>query len=83
MNFLRFAEWNLSNSKMDIQHNKTISFGNCLLRIPGSHNSKCVVTNGGIADENSEIRIIQKWDGSKPHMRCLLGSYYAYLVDQK
>jgi hypothetical protein len=28
---LRFVEWRFSNGKMDIQHNKTISFGNCLL----------------------------------------------------
>ena len=82
-NFLRFAEWMLSNRKMDIQHNKTISFGNCLLRIPGSHNSKCVAANGDIEDEKTEVRIIQKWDGYRPHIKLLLGSYYAYLVDQK
>jgi Primase X len=83
MNILRFAEWKLSNSKMDPQHNRTVSFGNCLLRIPGSHNSKCVAANGGIEDEKTEVRIIQKWNGYKPHIRSLLGSYYAYLVDQK
>jgi hypothetical protein len=83
MNFLRFAELKLSNGKMDIQHNKTISFGNCLLRILGSHNSKCVVANGDIADEKSEVRIIQKWDSNKPHIKSLLGSYFVYLVDQK
>jgi hypothetical protein len=83
MNFLRFTEWKLSNGKMDFQHNKTVSFGNCLLRIPGSHNSKCVVANGDIADEKTEVRIIQKWDSNKPHIKSLLGSYYVYLVDQK
>ena len=83
MNFLRFAEWKLSNGKMDTQHNRTISFGNCLLRIPGSHNSKCMAANGGIADERTEVRVTQKWDGCRPHIKSLLGSYYAYLVDQK
>jgi hypothetical protein len=80
---LRFVEWRFSNGKMDIQHNKTISFGNCLLWIPGSHNSKCVATNEGIADEKTEVRIIQEWDGCKPHIKSLLGSYYVYQVDQK
>lgn len=83
MNFMRFAEWKLSNGKMDIQHNRTVSFGNCLLRIPGSHNSKCVAANGGIPDEETEVRIMQKWNGYRPHIRSLLGSYYAYLIDQK
>ncbi len=83
MNFLSFAEWRLSNSKMDPQHNRTVSFGNCLLRIPGSYNSKCVVANGDIADEKTEVRIIQKWNGIRPHIRSLLGSYYSNLIDQK
>jgi hypothetical protein len=83
MNFLRFAEWKLSNGKMDTQHNRTVSFGNGLLRIPGSHNSKCVAENGSIADKKTEVIIIHKWDGYRPHIKFLLGSYYAYLVDQK
>jgi hypothetical protein len=41
---LRFAEWYLSNGKADFNH-YNISFGNCMLRIPGSHNSKCVQRN--------------------------------------
>jgi hypothetical protein len=39
--FQRFAEWYLSNGKSDHAHNTTVSFKNCMLRIPGSHNSKC------------------------------------------
>jgi hypothetical protein len=34
MNFLRFTEWKLSNGKMDIQHNKTISFRNVSYEYP-------------------------------------------------
>lgn len=37
--FLRFAESYLSNDKCDSRHNKTVSFNNCMLRIPGSFNS--------------------------------------------
>jgi hypothetical protein len=83
VNFLRWSEQFLSNGKSDVAHTKTLSFGNCMLRIPGSHNSKCVAANGGIADKKSEVSIIQKWNGHSPHIRSLLGSYHAYLVDQK
>ena len=38
--FLRFAEYYLSNGKADSEHYHTVSFKNCLLRIPGSYNSK-------------------------------------------
>ena len=38
--FLRFAEFFLSSGKSDKSHNKTVSFNNCMLRIPGSFNSK-------------------------------------------
>lgn len=34
--FLRFIELHLSNGKCDQAHNKTVSFSNCMLRIPGS-----------------------------------------------
>ena len=32
--FLRFAEWYLSDGKCDIKHNTTVSCNNCMLRIP-------------------------------------------------
>jgi hypothetical protein len=31
-----------------------------MLRIPGSHNSKCVAANNGVPDKKSEVRIMQK-----------------------
>jgi hypothetical protein len=49
-----------------------------MLRIPGSQNSKCIV-----AGTNSEIKIIQRWDGYRPKINLLLGSFYAYLVNQQ
>jgi hypothetical protein len=71
--FLRFAEWFLSNGKCDPQHNKTVSLRNCMLRIPGSFNSK----NG------QTVRIIQKWNSDKLNIRLLLGSFHTWLVDQR
>jgi hypothetical protein len=84
--FMRFAEGHLSNSKSDSAHNSTVSFKNCMLRIPGSHNSKCVDrnNNNGTEDKSTtEVKIIQRWDGHRPNINLLLGSFYAYLVDQK
>ena len=71
--FLRFAEWFLSNDKCDPQHNKTVSLRNCMLRIPESTNSKIGQT----------VRVIQKWNGSRPSIKLLLEDFYVYLSDQR
>lgn len=71
--FLRFAEWFLSNGKCDPQHNKTVSFKNCMLRIPGSINSK----NG------QTVRIIHKRIGYRPSIKILLEDFYIYLSGQR
>jgi len=47
-----------------------------MIRIPGSYNSKC-------RQYENEVKIIQKWDGCRPSISLLLGSFHAYLVDQK
>ena len=73
--FLRWTEEYLSNGKSNPAHTKTLSFGNCMLRVPGSHNSKCVRANNGILSEKTEVKIIHKWDGRN--------NFHAYLVDQK
>lgn len=77
MNFLRFAEWHLSNGKSDPAHNATVSFRNCMVRIPGSYNSKCTT------EVDSEVKIIQASNNHRPKINLVLGSFYAYLVDQK
>ena len=38
--FIQFAEPFLSNNKADPEHSKGLSFKNCMIRIPGSFNSK-------------------------------------------
>ena len=76
--FLRFAEWYLSNGKCDMGHNTTVSFRNCMVRIPGSHNAKYLIES-----KDSEVKTVQKWDGYRPDIRFILGSFYAWLVDQK
>jgi Primase X len=74
--FLKFAELYLSNGKADLSH--TPSFKSCMIRIPNSQNSKCIA-----AGTNPEVEIIQRWDGYRPEIRLLLGSFYAYLVYQQ
>jgi hypothetical protein len=82
--FLRWAEKYLSSGKSDPMHYKTMSFGNCMLRVPGSHNSKCVNAINGIFDPNkTSVKIIQQWNGIRPNMILLIGSFHAHLVNQK
>ena len=76
--FLRFAEWYLSNGKCDMSHNTTVSFRNCMVRIPGLHNAKYLIES-----KDSEVKTVQKWDDYRPDIRFILGSFYAWLVDQK
>jgi hypothetical protein len=72
--FLRFAENKLTGGKSDPSHNP--SFKSCMIRIPGSYNSK-------YTPEKNEIKIYQKWDGYRPPISLLLGSFHAFLVDEK
>lgn len=72
--FLRFAEYYLTNGKSDPSHSP--SFKSCMIRIPGSVNSK-------YRKGQNEVKIIQKWDGYRPPISLLLGTFQAFLVDQK
>ncbi len=72
--FLRFAEWYLSSGKCDIKHNTTVSFNNCMLRIPGTFNSK----------NNRQVLIIQKGDAAEKKVQAdlLYGKFLAHLTEQ-
>ena len=74
--FIRFAEWYLSNGKSDPAHNNTVSLNNCMLRVPGSINSK----------NNVQVKIVKRFDQkaqSIPNINLLIGSFCAYLADQQ
>ena len=47
-----------------------------MIRIPGSYNSKC-------SPDKNEVKVYQNWDGYRPPISLLLGSFHAFLVDQK
>jgi Primase X len=69
--FLKFAEMYISNNKSDPNHNP--SFKSCMVRIPNSVNSK----NG------SDVKIVQSWNGQRPDISLLLGSFYAWLLTEQ
>ncbi len=81
--FLRFAEQFLSNEKADPCHSNNLSFKNCMLRIPGSHNSKCVERNNNISGATTEVKIIQMWDGNRPAINWVLRDFRRYLIQEK
>jgi hypothetical protein len=68
--FIQFAEYYLSDNKADPCHTKGLSFKNCMVRIPGSFNSK----NGA---EEEEVKIIQRWNGFRPS---IINHYYSDLT---
>src|SRR4051812_13316168 len=75
--FLRFAAHLLSNHKSDTNNNP--AFKSCLLRVPGSYNSKYIEQDKGTA----EVKVIQHWDGSRPKVNPLYYHFYIYLADKK
>ena len=69
---MRFAKDNLSKGKADKQNNP--SFKSCLLRIPGSINSKYNVT----------VKTVQKWNGIRPPIpREFIEEFRTYLIQKK
>jgi hypothetical protein len=67
--FIQFAESTLSDNKADKAHNITISLRNCMLRIPGSINSK----NG------QTVRLLSRWNDYRPPIKPLLEDFYIHL----
>lgn len=75
--FLRFAAQFLSNHKSDTNNNP--AFKSCLLRVPGSYNSKYIEQDRGTA----EVKVMQCWDGFRPRTNPLYYHFYIYLADRK
>ena len=74
--FIQFAEEHFTNYAADRLHNPTVK--SCLLRIPGSSNSKCI-DNG----TDPQISIIQKWDGIRPPIMPLLRDFRRWLIQKR
>jgi hypothetical protein len=69
--FMRFAEQYFTGNKQDPNHKPSIN--NCLLRIPGTYNSK----NG------QQVRIVQQWNGYRIPIQYLLREFRRYLIQEK
>ena len=69
--FMQFAEDFLTNKRGDPQHRPSIN--SCLVRIPGTINSKC----------GHVVRILQRWDGHKPSIKYLLRDFRRWLIAEK
>jgi hypothetical protein len=76
--FLRFAKDFLSNGKADKAHHP--SFNSCLLRAPGSINSKCLDNRDKRLSGNIKVKTIQKWNGVRaPITREFIEDFRTYL----
>ncbi|MGC1929584.1 MAG: DNA primase noncatalytic subunit PriX [Candidatus Nitrosopolaris sp.] len=84
---LQWTEQFLTNNKADSCHSNSLSFKNCMARVPGSFNSKLAGLNekGEIVNipESAEVKIMQEWNGVRPSIKPLLSDFYIYLADSK
>ena len=69
--FMRYAEQFFTKGRHDPQHKPSVN--NCLLRVPGTYNSK----NGEL------VKVIQKWDGQRPAIQYMLRDFRVYLIQER
>jgi hypothetical protein len=74
--FIQFAEEYFTDYAADRLHNPTVK--SCQVRIPASLNSKCI-----IKEQNTEVKIIQKWDGNRPFIQRLLRHFRIWLIQKR
>ena len=75
--FIQFAEEYLTDYTADRLHNPTVK--SCLLRIPGSLNSKCIPNK----DQDAEVKIVQRWDGKRPSIQPLRRDFRRWLIHKR
>lgn len=68
--FMQFAEGYFTDNKGDPQHRPSIK--SCLIRVPGTINSKC----------NQEVKIVQRWNGIRPSINYILRDFRTRLVSE-
>jgi Primase X len=76
--FIQFAEEYFTDYTADRQHKPTVK--SCLLRIPGSLNSKCISNN---KEQDAEVKIIHRWDGKRPSIQPLLRDFRRWLIQKR
>jgi hypothetical protein len=68
--FMQFAEGYFTENNSDLHHRPSIK--SCLIRIPGTINSK----------RNQEVKVVQKWNGTRPSINYLLREFRTWLVSE-
>jgi non-catalytic primase subunit PriX-like protein len=76
--FIQFAEDYFTDYTADRQHKPTVK--SCLLRIPGSLNSKYISNN---KEQYGEVKIIHRWDGKRPSIQPLLREFRRWLIQKR
>jgi hypothetical protein len=69
--FMRFAEAYFTNKKHDPQHRPSVN--SCLLRVPGTNNSK----NG------QRVKVVLQWNGKRPAIQYVLRDFRKYLIQEQ
>jgi hypothetical protein len=77
--FLKYAEIFFTNGKADPMHNP--KYKTCLIRIPGSYNSKLLCN--GYSKEESLVKIVQKWKGVRIPVQYLLKNFRRWLFQEE
>jgi hypothetical protein len=73
---IQFAEEYFTNYTADRLHNPTVK--SCLVRIPGSLNSKCIAEG-----RDAWLMIIQRWDNMRSSIQLLLRDFRRWLIQKK
>ncbi len=77
--FLKFAKDYFTDGKADPQHRP--KYKSCLIRIPSSFNSKCL--SEGLSEEESKVKVIQKWNGYRLPIQLLTKYFLRWLVQEE
>jgi len=77
--FLRFEKDTLSNGYADKANHPSLK--SCLMRVPYSINSKCLSKR--LSEEESRVKIIQKWDGNRVPISYQIGTFHSHLISEK
>lgn len=77
--FLKYAEIFFTNGKADPLHKP--KYKTCLIRIPGSYNSKLI--HKGLEKEESLVKIIQRWNGQRIPIQILLKDFRRWLIQEE
>jgi hypothetical protein len=71
--YMEFEEQLLTDGMGDQSHWSTVSFNNCMLRIPSSFNSKYIRfdKSGKITyiPPEAEVKVVKCWDGNTPYIK--------------